>query len=243
MQNSNIPDTDLFGAALLDYFHGAYSDELLTHLTTDKNNLLPLSYMFRDYDQMPVLEQSALKMCSGTVLDVGCGAGSHSLQLQNAGFEVTALDISAGAIETCRLRGVKNLVQSDFLGYSGTKFDTILLLMHGIGMAANLEGLNPFLLHASSLLKEDGQILLDSSDIIYMFEEEEDGGYWVPADVSYYGEVHFITEYKGKKTQPFPWLYIDYERLNAVAQTIDLKCELIRKGDHYDYLARITKNS
>ena len=243
MQNSNNRDNDLFGTALLDYFHGSYSDDLITHLTTDTNNLLPLPYMFRAYDQMPVLEQTALTLCSGTVLDVGCGAGSHALFLQQSGFKVTGLDISAGAIETCRLRGVQDLVHMDFLRYSGTKFDTILLLMHGIGMAADLSGLDAFLVHAKSLLNEGGQILLDSSDIIYMFEIDDDGGYWIPADVSYYGEVQFITEYKGKKTGPFPWLYIDYNRLKAVSELNNLVCELIRKGDHYDYLARITVNS
>ncbi len=243
MQNNNNSNNDLFGEALLDYFHGSYTDELITHLTTDKNNLLPLPYMFRTYDQMPVLEQTALTLCRGNILDVGCGAGSHALYLQDSGLEVTGIDISAGAIETCRLRGVKDLVNMDFMDYSGTKFDTILLLMHGIGMAANLKGLEAFLNHAKSLLNEGGQILLDSSDIIYMFEVDDDGGYWVPADVSYYGEVQFITEYKGNKTEPFPWLYVDYDRLKAASELNNLHCELIRKGDHYDYLARIMENS
>ena len=243
MQIRNIDRNDLFGQALLDYLNGQYEDELTTHLTFDENNLLPLPYMFRDFDQMPALEQKALDLCRGKILDVGCGAGSHSLYLQDKGFDLTALDISAGAVEVCRKRGVKNIIHSDFLDYSGIKFDTILLLMHGIGMAGTLDRLDVFLSHAMSLLVEGGQVLLDSSDIIYMFDQDEDGGYWVPGEVSYYGEVMFITEYQGYKSKAFPWLYLDFEMLKKSAATHKLSCDLVSSGPHYDYLARLTKKS
>ena len=243
MQNNNIKNNDLFGEALLDLLKGEYQHDFSTHLSIDEHNLLPLPYMFREFDQMPKLEQLALKLCSGKILDVGCGAGSHSLYLQDSGFDVTALDRSAGAIESCRLRGVENPVKSSFLDYSGTKFDTILLLMHGIGMAGRINKLNDFLRHLGSLLKAGGQVLLDSSDIIYMFENDEDGAFWVPAEVEYYGEVWFITEYKGVKSEPFPWLYLDFDRLNKVASKNNLTCELVSRGDHFDYLARLTIKS
>lgn len=241
MQIRNIEKNDLFGRALLDYINGEYGEEMITHLTIDEHNLLPLPYMFRDYEHMPELEQTALGLCKGNILDVGCGAGSHSLYLQDKGYEVTALDISAGAIEACRLRGVQKTEHSDFLAYSGTKFDTILLLMHGIGMAGSLEGLDAFLNHARSLLNDGGQILLDSTDIIYMFDRDEDGGYWIPGNVNYYGEVRFITEYRGAKSKPFPWLYIDFKRLRTSAASHNLGCDLVSSGKHYDYLARLTK--
>lgn len=243
MQNNNIKNNDLFGMALLDYLNDNYQGDFTTHLSIDKHNLLPIPYMFREFDQMPKLEQHALKRCSGKILDVGCGAGSHSLHLQDAGLDVTALDQSAGAIESCRLRGVKNLVRSSFLDYSGTKFDTILLLMHGIGMAGRISRLDEYFQHLRSLLNSGGQVLLDSSDIIYMFENDEDGGYWVPAEVDYYGEVWFITQYKSIKSDPFPWLYLDFDRLYESASKNNLTCELVSKGDHFDYLARLTIKS
>lgn len=243
MQNSNPLSTDVFGSALLDYVTGNYTEDITTYISLDETDVLSLPYLFRTFEEMPVLEQTALKLSRGKVLDVGCGAGSHSLYLQQTGMDVTALDHSPGAIETCRLRGLKKAVLSPFLGYSGTKFDTILLLMHGIGMAETISGMDHFMSHIKTLLSPGGQVLLDSSDIIYMFDQDQDGGYWIPGNVSYYGEVQFVTEYKGVKSEPFPWLYIDFETLKKIADKNNLTCELVRNGEHYDYLARISITS
>jgi SAM-dependent methyltransferase len=240
LQNNNFPDTDIFGQALTDFFHGNYEQDITTHISLDETDVLSLPYLFRDYDQMPVLEQMALGLSKGKVLDVGCGAGSHSLYLQKKGLEVTALDISPGAINVCRQRGIHNAVLGDIWSYNDSKFDTVLLLMHGIGMAEKLDNLEAFLLKIRSLLHPEGQILLDSSDIIYMFDQDEDGGYWVPGNVPYYGEVQFITEYKGIKSKPFPWLYLDYQNLKTVAKRTNFAIELVRDGGHNDYLARLS---
>ncbi len=240
MQNNNLSDTDIFGQALTDYYQGNYKQDITTHISLDETDVLPLPYLFRNYDQMPVLEQIALGLSKGKVLDVGCGAGSHSFFLQNKGLEVTALDISPGAINVCRQRGIQNAVLGDIRSFAGSKFDTILLLMHGIGMAETLANLEPFLLKLRSLLNPGGQILLDSSDIIYMFDQDKDGGYWIPGNVSYYGEVQFITEYQGIKSDPFPWLYLDYQNLNKVADRAHFVVELVREGGHNDYLARLS---
>ncbi|MGB5237070.1 MAG: class I SAM-dependent methyltransferase [Flavobacteriaceae bacterium] len=240
MQNNNFPDTDIFGQALTDYFQGNYEQDITTHISLNETDVLPLPYLFRDYDQMPILEQTALTLSKGKVMDVGCGAGSHSLFLQEKGLEVTALDISPGAISVCRQRGVLNAVVGDIWSFPDTKFDTILLMMHGIGMAQTLENMEPFLLKLRSKLHPGGQILLDSSDIIYMFDQDEDGGYWVPGNVSYYGEVEFITEYKGVRSQPFPWLYLDYQSLKTAAENVKLEVDLVMEGGHNDYLARLS---
>ncbi|MEN8789013.1 MAG: class I SAM-dependent methyltransferase [Flavobacteriaceae bacterium] len=240
MQNNNFSDTDIFGQALMDYFQGKYEQDIITHISLDETDVLPLPYLFRSYDQMPVLEQLALRLSKGKVLDVGCGAGSHSLYLQDNGLEVTALDISPGAINVCRQRGIYNAVEGDIRSYNDSKFNTILLLMHGIGMAETLDNLEAFLLKMRSLLHRGGQILLDSSDIIYMFDQDDDGGYWIPGNVAYYGEVQFITEYKGKKSKPFPWLYLDYQNLKTAAEKTNFAVELVRDGGHNDYLARLS---
>jgi SAM-dependent methyltransferase len=178
-------------------------------------------------------------LCKGNVLDIGCAAGSHSLHLQQAGFEVFALDRSPGAIETCRRRGVINTVQADILQYQDRTFDTLLMLMNGIGIAEKLKKLGPFLEHLKSLLHPNGQILLDSSDIIYMFEQDDDGGYWVPNNGKYYGEVTYTLAYKGVQGKPFSWLYIDFERLKEIVEAHGMRCELVMSGAHYDYLARL----
>tara|TARA_R110000764_G_scaffold130624_1_gene218502 strand:+ start:1227 stop:1940 length:714 start_codon:yes stop_codon:yes gene_type:complete len=231
---------DILGNALLDYQLGKYSEDITTYSSLDEEDQLPLPYMFRTFKDMPKLEQKALKICQGEILDVGCGAGSHSLYLQNKGLSVTSLDSSPGAIEVSKLRGLKNPINENLLNFEGEIYDTILILMNGVGLAGTLNGLEKFFAKLKSLLKTDGQILLDSSDIIYMFENDEDGGYWIPEDVGYYGEISFSMEYKNKKSESFPWLYVDYNTLQRAANFSNLDCELVMEGEHYDYLARLT---
>ncbi len=242
-QNTNNYDLDIFGEALLDYQKGEYTEDIITFSSLEEEDCIPLPYLFRSFTEMPSLEKEALKKCKGTILDIGCGAGSHSLHLQNQELSVVALDISEGAIETSKLRGVKNTINSNILDYSGTKFDTLLLLMNGIGIVEKLSNLDMYLKHFKSLLKTSGQILLDSSDIIYMYEEDNDGGYWIPEHSDYYGEVEFTMQYKNAISEPFGWLYLDYNTLKNAAETNNFNCELVRVGKHYDYLARLTVKS
>ncbi|NAS14273.1 class I SAM-dependent methyltransferase [Poritiphilus flavus] len=230
---------DILGDAIWDYHSGNYDQKVVIHSSLDEQDILPIPYLFRDYKAMPVLEQKALELCKGSVLDIGCGAGSHSLYLQEKGLDVTALDRSAKAISICSMRGVKKTVHEAILDFSGTKFDTLLLLMNGIGLAGRLEDLDEVLVHLGSLLKAGGQILLDSSDIIYMYESDDDGGYWIPDAEGYYGEMTFQMEYKGNKSETYNWLYIDYNTLQRAANANNLSCELVSNGEHYDYLARL----
>lgn len=231
---------DVFGQALLDYHSNNYSEDIKTISSLDEEDVIPLPYLFRNYDQMPPLEQSALQLARGTVLDIGCGAGGHALYLQEKGLAVTALDESEGAIQVSWERGIIKTVHSSILSYQDDRFDTLLLLMNGIGLAGRLVDLAPFLNHLKKLLKPNGQVLLDSSDIIYMYEQDEDGGYWIPSSDQYYGEVTFTMEYKGKKSTPFPWLYLDFNTLQNASWANGLVCELVSEGNHYDYLAKLS---
>ena len=240
MRNTRILNEDILGTALLDYQKRNYSEDIITYSSLNEEDVLPLPYMFREFKDMPEIEQKALSLCSGKVLDVGCGAGSHALYLQNMGISVIGLDASKGAIEVSKLRGLKNAIHGNLEDYQGQQFDTILVLMNGVGLAGTLNGLEQFFTKLKSLLKDNGQILLDSSDIIYMFENDEDGGYWIPDNVNYYGEVSFSMEYKKQKSQSFPWLYVDYNTLQRAASYSNLTCELVMEGEHYDYLARLT---
>ncbi|MFD0860720.1 class I SAM-dependent methyltransferase [Sungkyunkwania multivorans] len=233
---------DLFGKAILDYHLGKYTEDLKTETSISEEDDLPLPYLFRAYAEMPRIEQQALQLSKGKVLDVGCGAGSHALYLQNErGLEVTAIDISEGAIATCKLRGVEDARHQDLMQMEGETFDTILLLMNGAGLCGRLNRISTFLQQLKRLLRPNGQILLDSSDIIYMFDEDEDGGRLIPADMAYYGELDYIVKYKGDVEPPFDWMYIDYNTLQNAAIANGFDCELIEEGNHYDYLARLTE--
>lgn len=231
---------DLFGKAILDYQTNNSPEDLITETSISEADEMSVAYLFRSYAEMPKLEQKALQLANGNVLDVGCGAGSHALYLQEKGFDVTAIDISANAIKACELRGLKNAKVQDIMQLEGDKFDTILLLMNGAGMCGKLKNIPNFLQKLKALLTDEGQILVDSSDIIYMFDEDEDGGKWIPTDVDYYGEVIFDIAYKGEKEASFDWMYIDYNTLQNAAIANGLQCELILEGEHFDYLAKLT---
>ena len=172
-------------------------------------------------------------------MDIGCGAGTHGLYLQNErGLEVHSVDISPKAIEVCKLRGLQNAYVGDIMTFEG-QFDTILLLMNGAGMCGRLRKMGTFFAKIKSLLAPKGQILTDSSDIIYMFDQNADGSYDVPLEFDYYGELMYLVKYKGEKEPPFPWLYVDYNTLQNVAHSVGLNCELIAEGENFDYLARL----
>ncbi|GJQ06456.1 class I SAM-dependent methyltransferase [Capnocytophaga cynodegmi] len=230
---------DLFGQAILDYQQGNYTEDIKTETTISEEDILPLPYLFRSFEEMPPLEQKALRLARGKVLEVGCGAGSHGLYLQNErNLEVHSIDISPKAVEACKLRGLKNVSVANVMEFEG-KFDTILLLMNGAGMCGRLKQMGTFLAKIKSLLAPNGQILTDSSDIIYMFDENEDGTYDVPLHFDYYGEVDYLVKYKNEKEEPFAWLYVDYNTLQNVAHSVGLECELVAEGEHYDYLAKM----
>jgi len=232
---------DLFGQALLDYQTQNAPENIITETSISEADEMEISYMFRKYNEMPKIEQKALQLAKGEILDVGCGAGSHALYLQEKGFEVTAIDFSQKAIQTCQLRGLKKALAIELLSFNTSKkFDTILLLMNGTGIFGSIQQISKYLNHLKELLSDDGQILIDSSDLIYMYDQDEDGAYEVPAN-GYYGELSFTITYKKQNEDPFNWLYLDYNTLQNAAHVHGLNCELIMEGSHFDYLARITK--
>ncbi|MBU2928467.1 class I SAM-dependent methyltransferase [Winogradskyella psychrotolerans] len=228
---------DLFGKALLDYQNDNYSEDIITSTNISDEDSLPLPYLFRRYSEMPKLEQTALQLAKGKVLDVGCGAGSHALWLQDKGVTVKAIDSSKGAVEVALKRGVTNTELKPLLEETET-FDTILLLMNGTGIFQELSQVAHYLKHLKSLLNPDGQILIDSSDISYMYEDD-DGGMWLDLNQGYPGELDYFLSYKGEKETPMKWLYLDFETLKTACLTIGLKCDKVIDGEHFDYLARL----
>ena len=231
---------DLFGKAILDYQTNSSPENIITSTSISEEDEMEVAYLFRSFDEMPAIEQKALQLANGKTLDIGCGAGSHSLYLQNErNINVHSIDISKNAIQACLLRGLKNVQAIDVLDLENEKYDTILLLMNGTGIFETLEKSTIYLQKLKSLLNPKGQILIDSSDIIYMFDEDEDGGKWIPSD-NYYGELTFSLQYKKEKEVDFPWLYMDYNTLQNAALANGLQCQLVLEGDHFDYLAQLT---
>jgi len=232
---------DLIGQALLDFFYGKYSEDIITETNITNPDIMPLPYLFRDYFGMPPIEQKALDLCAGTILDIGCGAGNHSLYLQDKNYTVSAIDISEGAVKVCKLRTIQNARQLNILSLKNEQFDTILLLMNGTGIFQTLNKTEKYLNHLKLLLSSKGQILIDSCDIMYMYDTDKNGTPIITNEMPYFGEVEFTMSYKGNKCAPFNWLYLDEDNFKIRCDKTNLHFEIIMRGGDHNYLARITK--
>lgn len=237
---------DILGYAMTDHYQGRFTGKLWVHNKYGPREEMPVHIYFRDMEAMPELEWMALQQCRGKILDIGAGAGSHALALQQLGQDVTALDISPLLATLMDNRGVKKVIRGDFFelpagtdeagGGAGTRrpaaYDTLLLLMNGIGLAATLDGLNRFLQKAQKLLRPGGQLLFDSSDISYLYKGKPSKG------PGYYGELFYQYEYKRQRSDWFQWLFIDRKTFTAIAAKAGWETEILSEDGHDQYLAR-----
>ncbi len=233
------PNNDPMGAAIRDYQSKGKASRLRVLSSMFDEDEMPVTHLFRTFNQMPRLEQKALSMAKGRVLDIGAGAGCHALALQERGLEVKAIDISPLSCEVMKERGVKdaecvNLFNPQLQG----KYDTLLLLMNGTGIAGKLNRLSMLLNRLKELLAEGGQILIDSSDLKYIYENE-DGSMDIDLNAPYYGEVDYQMQYKNIKGESFDWLYTDPMLLASISKQCGLNCEIVEEGENYDFLARL----
>jgi cyclopropane fatty-acyl-phospholipid synthase-like methyltransferase len=232
-------EKDAMGKAIADFHKGRRDGKLIVLSPMFEEDEIPVTTLFRAFKDMPKMEQKALKMAKGKTLDVGAGSGCHSLWLQDKGIDVTAIDISPYSIETMKERGVVNVREQDFFTLE-EKYDTILMLMNGIGIVGSLDKLPDFFKHIDKILADDGQLLCDSSDLCYLYDDKDGIAELMDSD-KYYGELEYTMCYDEIKGDSFPWLYIDANTLRNYAEANGFKMEIVRRGEHYDYLARITR--
>lgn len=235
-------DKDPMGAAIADYHRHGVAGRLRVFSPGFDEDEIPVDTLFRTPDEMPQLERTALQHCRGRVLDVGAGAGCHTLALQQMGHsDVTAIDISPLAVQTMCQRGVRQAVQQDFWDIpEGTTYDTVLMLMNGIGIIGTLKKLPDFFKQIDRILAPGGSVILDSSDICYVFEVEDDI-IEIPSHMDYYGELTYQMQYKRTKGEEFPWLYIDADLLAEEAEKHGFTAEVVEYGEHYEFLAQIKR--
>jgi|TARA_B110000285_G_scaffold225800_1_gene284555 SAM-dependent methyltransferase len=196
------------------------------------------SYFYRSYEVMPDIEQLALDNCKGKILDVGAGTGSHSLYLQEKGFDVTAIEISESFCEVLIERGVKSVLCQDYYTLKGLKFDTAIFMMNGIGISKTIDGFIKLLNKLKELLNKDGVAYIDSADIIYMFDTPEDLKYY-EEEVEYYGEIEYHVSDDKNNDPPFQWLFIDKKMLSYIAEANGFGCEIMLENDYKAYLAKL----
>jgi len=232
--------TDPLGAACLDFLNGQKNAQIIVQSNIVEDDVLPVEYLFRSFNDMPDLEKKALTLSQGKILDVGAGAGSHALYLQQCKKEVYANEISHDACYVMAQRGVKNILEQDFyLLPEDNKYDTILMLMNGIGLAGDTDNMGKFFKKVKALLNPGGSLLVDSSDVRYLFEDD-DGSLLINLNDSYYGEISYRMKYKDVQGKSFKWLFIDDELLKYYAEKNGFAMEKIADGHHYDYLAKLT---
>ncbi len=229
---------DPIGHAIYDYYHKKPLAKLKVECSIAADDIIPVDYLFRDFAEFPNLEQIAMKYCKGRILDVGVGAGCHSLYLKSQGFDVLGIDVSELAVEVCKERGLDAEAVSIYnIGEAG--FDTLLLLMNGLGIVGDFDGLDRFFQKAKGILKPGGQILVESSDVKYMFEDE-DGSFLLPFGPKFYGELEYRMSYNNIEGEAFPWLYLPFELLEDHASKHGLIVERLFEDESYAYLAKIT---
>ncbi|KGE15648.1 class I SAM-dependent methyltransferase [Sphingobacterium deserti] len=228
-------ERDVYGEALYDFYQlQTLQEPLLLHSSYGDIEEMPVEVFFREQDDFPELEHIALALCDGHVLDVGAGVGSHALFLQEKGVKVDAIECSATAAQIMRERGVQQIITGDFFELQGKHYDTLLFLMNGIGLAGTVEGFRNLLRHAKTLLSDKGQLLFDSSDIAYLYEE-----YKIQKPAYYLGEIEFQYAYKGTFGKPFRWLYIDQQELIRIAREENWVVQILYEDDNDQYLARM----
>ena len=230
---------DPMGAAIYDFHKTGNADTLIVRSSMFEDDEIPVEDLFRSFEGMPSLEQYALELAEGRILDVGAGSGCHSLALQKMGKTAFAIDISPLSVMVMKERGVDarqvNLYDPAFTD----KFDTVLMLMNGTGIIGCLENMPVFFDRMRELLTPGGSLLIDSSDLRYLFEEE-DGSLMIDLADHYYGQLDYQMVYKNVEGEPFDWLYVDFDTLAYYAEESGFKAELLAEGDHYDYLARLS---
>ena len=228
---------DVIGKSIYSSFKSKKSEFISVWVNNEIDPPLDAKYFLRSFSEMPILEQYALNMCKGSILDVGAAAGSHSLYLQEKGLEVDSLEFSPMSCKVMKERGLKNVIETDIFEFNNKKkYDTILLLMNGWGMGKTIEGTSKLLKKLGALLNPGGKIIGDTSDLIYLREH----GNSELIDASYYGEVTFKVQ-NGDIKEEFKWIYPDPNLLSDLCQQENMEFSVIAEGEHFDYLVEVMK--
>ena len=236
------PEKDPMGLAIRDFYENKKTEVLRIFSPQFEEDEFPIAHLFRTFDEMPEVEQKALTLAEGKILDVGAGSGCHTIALYQMGKkEVDAIDISQLSVEVMRSRGIDSVKQLNFFDTDlQGKYDTLLMLMNGSGIIETLENLPRFFDRARELLTPNGSILMDSSDLSYLYEQEDGSLLFTEEDDHYYGEIEFTLQYGDVKGEPYTWLYLDLNTLEKAADHFHFKVEPLVIGDYFNFLVRLT---
>ena len=235
-------DKDPIGLAIQDFVAQQHDENIVVKSSICEDDVIPVAYLFRGDKsssfEFTEIEQCALSNCEGKILEIGAGAGIHALHLKNQGFDIQVIDTSAGAVEHHKSLSLPTR-QINFFELENEQYDTLLFLMNGLGIAGKLDNLSRFLQKCRDLLPEQGTIIADSTDIKYLYEDDE-GGYWMDLNSAYYGDFDFQMCYKNTCTDVFDWLYVDFNTLKKHAEQNGFSIELLFEMEQ-QYLVKMRK--
>ena len=230
------------GIALLDFHRGDTGAVIVVLSDLWEDEATPVEAFYRPLEQdLPALEREALELCVGRVLDLGAGAGRHALDLQEAGHSVVAVDPLAEAVEIMRDRGVVDPRLGDLGAVTGEKFDTVLMLMHGLGVVGDLRGLGSLLEELPDHLNPGGCLVCDSADLATALRDESPE---LLVELSipdrYLGEVEFGLRYGRLEGPRYPWIFVDPQALEIIAGAAGFDMKIAASGERGSYLAVLT---
>jgi 2-polyprenyl-3-methyl-5-hydroxy-6-metoxy-1,4-benzoquinol methylase len=230
------------GRALLAYFEGDREAQLVIHRDDGVDEPMPISHFFRDPSEFTEVENKAIELCSGRVLDAGAGTGLHSVVLQQKGLPVTAIDISPQAVDVMSRRGVSDAHAANIYEFEGGPFGTVLMMGHGIGMVETIDGLDRFLDHTRGLVSEGGQLLLDSRDV----RRTDDPSHLAYHETNrkagrYIGEIRLHLSFREVPGPRCGWLHVDAETLAERGIANGWTSEVVLEEEDCHYLARLRK--
>lgn len=235
-----VPPLAPFAEALAAYAGGESDVELRLRSSLGEDEALPVGFFFRTPDELMDFERYALELCRGRVLDLGAGAGPHTLALEARGHSVVAVEGFADVARLLRARGATHVVHADFRYWWRPGFDTVLMLMNGLGPVGTLAGLDRFLAHASRFLAPGAQLLVDGAEAAHSRPPATASSVAWPPAAAYPGEAWIELSHAGRVGRPFRELYIDPETLARHATRAGWRLDVVFEGGDGAYLARLT---
>ena len=224
---------DLVGEALSSYYFDKKDYPLIINNKYGEPEEMGMDIFFRQLNDLPDIEEYAIQLSRGRILDIGAGAGSHSMILQEKGMMVTALEISQKACEVMKARGIKNITNNDIFNTGNQNYDTMILLMNGIGLAGTLLGFRKLLGILRQLLSPNGQVIFDTSDISYLYQDMP------KPKKNYFGELEYQFQYLNQQGEWFKWLYLDPVTLQRITSQEGWYCQIVYHDALDHYLVRL----
>lgn len=238
---------DAFGHHLYDILKSENTTRPVTGIVERYDGYIDfdsMHYYFTEYKDWPPVERKAMRYVRGRVLDIGCGAGRHSIYLQEKGHVVLGIDNSPLAIEVCKQRGLKDarVLSLSQINPGLGVFDTVIMLGNNFGLFGSFEGVKRLLKKLSRITSEKGRIIAQSSDI-YKTDD--------PDHLSYHelnrkrgrmaGQIRLRVRYKKYATPWLDYLLVSEEEMENILDKTDWRINKLIDSDGPMYIAIIDK--